>query len=313
MIAPPVSPLRIEPAYRDRDAVRDRVQQLGPYRLMSGLAGYGAISKASALPWFREHWALDGQLLVDGVEPLLHNDLMLEAARRMFAAEVVRPATLLVNLMGPMSEGVPHVDTPSFRGLARDSVPIWLLLVMGASGLFERWQIRVAGAVTWFYERSDGAFEYWPENRAGASRIESAPFGNRAVVTDSDRMFHRVRRIGAAGDSLSDASFGASARLRFDGGPEALVLDGERVTARYASEQIRVSLLWKALVFATRDEARTFDRRSDDLSLERVFEIFGADLRERGIEHELPSDPLEDPGWSRLLLDTYPFASLSSD
>jgi hypothetical protein len=311
--APPVTPLRIEPAYRHRDAVWARVLGLGPYRLMSGLAGYGAMSKMTAMPWFREHWALDGQPRVDGIEELLHNEEMVAAARRMFGAEVVRPATLLVNLMGPMAEGVPHVDTPSFRGLARDAVPIWLLLVMGASGLFARWQIRVAGAVTWFYERPDGAFEYWPENRAGGSRTEAAPFGNSALITDSDRMFHRVRRIGSPGDPLTGASFGASSRLRFDGGPEALVLDGERVAARYASDQIRVSLLWKALVFATREDARAFDRGSDDLSLEQVFEIFSGDLRARGIEHGLPADPLEDPDWSKLLLETYPFASLPSD
>jgi hypothetical protein len=306
----PVAPLRIEPAYRDRDAVLARVQALGPYRLMSGLAGYGALSNMTSMPWFREHWALDGRPLVDGIEALLHDDRMRTAARRIFGAEVVRPATLLVNLMGPMAEGVPHVDTPSFRGLERNAVPIWLLLVMGASGLFARWQIRVAGAVTWFYDRPDGEFEYWPENRAGDSRLESGPFGNSAVITDSDRMFHRVRRIGAAGDSLSGARFGAAARLHFDGGAEAVVMDGERVAARYPADQIRVSLLWKALVFRTDADARAFDTGSDDLSLERVVEIFSADLRARGIDHELPAEPLEDATWSKLLLERYPLPAL---
>ena len=91
-----------------------------------------------------------------------------------------------MNVMGPMPEQGMHVDTPTFRGFTRGGTPIWLLVVMGMSGLFERWAVRVAGALTWFYERDDGEYEYWPRGLDAPSEDERGPFGNVALVADND-------------------------------------------------------------------------------------------------------------------------------
>ena len=56
---------------------------------------------------------------------------------------------LIVNVMGPMHDGGTHVDAPTYRGLQRAEAPLWLLVVMGMSGLFERWAVRVWHAETW--------------------------------------------------------------------------------------------------------------------------------------------------------------------
>ena len=105
--------------------------------------------------------------------------------------------------MGPMPAGGVHVDTPSFRGLMRSELPVWLLYVMGASHLFERWMMYVAGGLTWFYEGDDGRYEFWSRGLDNEPEIVGAPFGNEAVVADNDRMPHRVCRIGDSADFAS--------------------------------------------------------------------------------------------------------------
>src|SRR5262245_58096117 len=181
-IAPPVW---VEPAYADRDAVARLVRDRAPHQLMAAAAGYGEMMGGDVSPWFRSSWALDGRT-PDGdpvdaeIAALLHHEPFVEAARALYGADVVRPATLLVNLMGPMASGVPQVDTPTFRGLPRHAVPVWLLVAMGASGLFSRWSVRVAGAITWFYDGAGGELEYWPEGTDGPSAVVAGPFGNGA-------------------------------------------------------------------------------------------------------------------------------------
>jgi hypothetical protein len=256
-------------------------------------------------PWFRSNWALDGEAVDDGAHALLYHEPFVEAAKQMLGFEVVRPATLLVNLMGPQDEGARHVDTPSFRGLKRSEVPVWLLVVMGMSGLFESWRVRVAGALTWFYEGEDGAYEYWPRGVASPSELARGPFGNVALVADNDLMPHRVGEIGdpqefasrvkVTGDAVIEARDDGAWNIADPGG------DPQRVEDR----DVRVSILWKALAFVDDADARRFDDHEDDLDVKTIVRILSDDLTERGIAVDEPGDPFTDPEWSRALTRTY--------
>ena len=108
-------PLRIEPAYRDLSRVWSLVETNAPYRSMAGLDGYREYGGLSAIPWFREHWALDGHALVPGADELLNNQLFIAAARAVFGGGVVRPMTVLINLMGPIPPA-PRISTPPASG-----------------------------------------------------------------------------------------------------------------------------------------------------------------------------------------------------
>ena len=304
-------PLRIEPAYRDFDAVWRLVAANAPYRSMAGLDGYREYGGLSSIPWFREHWALDGRALIPGVEDLLHNPAFIEAARAVFGGKVVRPMTVLINLMGPMPAGTPHIDTPSFRGAERTNFPLWLLLVMGASGLFRQWSLSLAGAVSWFYDGDGGDFEYWPDGENAPAACERPPFGNNAVVTDSDRMYHRVGAIGRPDEYLAEGTISASSKLLREKSGEWRIVDDGKVCAAYLPGQVRVSLLWKAIVFDDDAAAAAFEEHTDDITLERAAGIFCSDLRKRGIEFTEPSDPVRDPQWSRTLIAAYPLRSLN--
>jgi hypothetical protein len=299
------TPVRISPAYSDREAVLELVKLHAPYPLMAGMAGYGEMMGADPSPWFRANWALDGKAIDGETEALLFHAPFIAAAQQLFGASVVRPATLIVNLMGPMPAGAAHVDTPSYRGLERGRIPVWLLVTMGASGLFERWAGRVAGAISWFYDRSDGEFEYWPEGRERASRIERAPFGNVAVVADNDRMYHRVGAIGNAEAFAAKHMVSLDSTLQHrDDDVWEVVADG-RIEGTLRARDVRISILWKALTFSDERAAREFDEHVDDLDLETVVSTFGADLARRGIRVAEPSDPFRDPEWSRTLTSSY--------
>jgi len=169
----------------------------------------------------------------------------------------------------------------------------------------------VAGVLTWFYNGEGGDFEYWPEGEHAPSMRERPPFGNVAVVTDSDRMYHRVGAIGRPDQYLPEGSISASAKLQLKDNGGWQIIDGGKVRVIYEPGQIRVSLLWKAIVFENEAAAAAFEDHSDDITLERATDIFCADLGARAIKFKEPSDPIRDPQWPRTLVAAYPLRSFN--
>ena len=90
----------------------------------------------------------------------------------------------------------------------------------------------------------------------------------------------------------------AAAKIQPDGEGNWTVLENGEVRAIYPSRAIRFSVLWKA-------EVRDRRRHTDNLTLERIMAIFTADLRHRGIDFHVPSDPLADTAWILLLQRIY--------
>ena len=74
---------------------------------------------------------------------------------------------------------------------------------------------------------------------------------------------------------------------------------------RIPAEEMRFLVHWGAQVYRDDEELRVAQDHTDDLTHERVFDIFAADLRARGETFELPSDPLTDKAFVRLLNRVY--------
>jgi hypothetical protein len=298
-------PIRMEPAYRNRDAVWRAVVSHGPYPLMAAGAGYRELIGDMPLsPFFRTLWASNGIPVNDETEPLLNHDGFIRAARDLYGAQVVRPSSLIVNVMGPMRDGGTHVDAPTFRGLERGAAPLWLLVIMGMSRLFERWAVRVAGGLTWFYDRSDGQFEYWPNGIDAPSEMEIGPYGNVALMADNDLMYHRVRPIGDADAFDRDVTLSLGATVAFTGSRWEIG-DGVSTIATLDRDEVRVSLLWKAITFADERAAFVHDEHEDDLDLDTVVSIFAADLARREVAFVEPDDPRADAQWAKTLTSVY--------
>jgi hypothetical protein len=194
-----------------------------------------------------------------------------------------------------MPAGSIHVDVPTFRGATRDQYPLRFLVDMGLSGLFESWRVVQAGALTWFYDGPGGNFEYWPEGLDGPMFAEQPPFGNSAIISDNDRVYHRIGQVGESDTKLPTISPNAEIRP-VRGESWEIVEDGE-TRARYPSSAIRFSLLWKGI--------RESEALLECLSVDRVMSILIADLRRRGIDFRIPAEPLSDGEWMTLLDSVY--------
>lgn len=296
-----IRPIRIEPAFDDREQVRAMFEQNAPYRALAAYAPEGIKETHEETarrvdPWFRGDWALDGKPLVKGAELILHNPRFIEAAKGAFGTSSVNPEFVCVNINGPMPACSTHVDNPSFYGATRVNYPLPFLRVMGFSRLFEPWRVVQASAISWFYDGKGGNFDYWPEGLDGPMLSEHPPFGNVALCSDNDQLYHRIRLIGTGNEELPQMS--ASARIHSDGKGNWTILENGEVRATYPSRAIRLSILWKA-------DVRNGNSSIDHLTLDRILAIFTADLRHRRVEFEIPSNPLTDTAWILFLQKIY--------
>jgi hypothetical protein len=272
--------------------------------LSGGTAGDGG-STMPVAPVFRGDWAY-GDDVRPGVEAILHHEPFVDAARRLFDAEHVRPHTLYVNLTWqlPFPQGRGHVDIPAFRGFDRSTVPVAFLTIMGQSGLFEEERVKVATAVAWFYQGQDGGFEYWPDGPQQPSVIHEGHIHNSAVVADNDFMWHRVRPTGRPEDGMVTLSLGHEIGTG-DGHTWTIEGPGD-APIEVTKDHLRVSVSWKATVFSSDEDRRLHDDHLDDINAEDVLARLANDLADRGVDPTVPDrDPFRDPGFLARLQDTY--------
>jgi hypothetical protein len=308
----PLSPVALPKVLEDPDLIRNLVEANGPYypvqRYFKNQAEYRANTGHASMmiaPNFRGDWAYEVPL-VDGVEPLLFHEGFRDAARQVFGAKLVRPQQVYANLTWqlPFAQGPGHTDVPAFRGIDRTEYPTQLLSVMGHSRLFEKYRVRIATAVAWFYQGRDGGFEYWPEGPAGPLQIHEGAIFNTAIVGDNDFMYHRVRPVGHLEDGMP-GPMTLETRLERSDGERWQLVEGDRVLGSPHYEDLRISVSWKANIFADAAEECLYDDHSEDLTIDAVWEGFYRDLSLRGESFEEAGDPLHDEPFTELIGRVY--------
>lgn len=309
----PRPPVLLPAAVDDPSRIEELLVRHAPYwpvqRYVRNDAEYAALSggpKGVTMPVttvFRGNWAQHGEVL-PGVEPLLHSEQFVDATRRVFGAELVRPTTVYVNLTHqmPFPQGAGHTDVPTFRGFDRSTYPVTFLTLMGLSGLFEDARVKVATAVSWFYRGQDGGFEYWPDGPDAPSVVHEGDIWNTGVVADNDFMWHRARPVGSPQEGLQLITL--DAELVAGDGRWAIVQDGEELR-RFGREALRVSLSWKAIAFVDEAERKQHDEHTADLTADEVLRRFERDLAARGRRVVVPGDPFRDPELIDVLHDEY--------
>ena len=265
--------------------------------------GANAAEPVFVAPVFRGDWAYDTPL-VDGVEPILYNEVFRKAACELFDAALVVPQIVYANLTLPIPPyDVGHTDIPAFRGVDRTRYPVWLLVAMGRSGLFERWRVPIATAVSWWFEGEGGSFTYWPDGPDRPPRTVP-PTPNTAVVGDNDFMFHRADGVGGAGVRWL-RGLSLESRLRWLGGDDWAVVDGDREIVRLGWHEVRVSVSWKAQVFRDEEDRALYEEHSDDLAVDEVFDRLLGDLAKRGLALARVEDPQTDGAFIAALTEAY--------
>ena len=307
------SAVRVQPVFDDPAEVQSVIRAVDPYWPILRYAGSDKETAVLAAdgrteffvpPWFRRDFALRGAALVDDAELILDNPRFVAAARQVFGHEtVVRPTTVYVNVMVPSPlPFVPHTDVPAFRGVTRDDHPVWLLGQMMNSGLFEPWRIKLATAVTWFYDGPGGAFHYWPDGPEGAAEVIEAPYPDVAVVADNERTYHGVGPVGADQPLITDLTLD-SLLHRVEGGWE--VRTAGQPAQPVSDGDVRITVSWKGEVYADEAEQERVDAHTDDLDLDQVIDMLIADMSIRGIDVAIPEDPHHDEDWVATVSATY--------
>jgi hypothetical protein len=325
----PVSPPRvIEDVYTDDQHARlvDVIQRNGPWPIIAAhhfesfeeviATTTGVLSDAGGMTLddiaaanFRGFLAENGVVYHPELEDCFHNPKFLALARDYWGLPYARPTMMLFNLCGPHHTGVmAHVDAVTFRGMRFENTPVWLLNVMGKSGLFTDYLVKMAQVITWWYLGENGTFTYWPDGPFGDPKRLDHPLWNKGVVVQNEAMFHRGDPVGSR-EERDVPGLKHRSRLGYDPerGDWAITTDGE-VIRRYRPEQMRLLVHWNAEVYADRDEVHKQMDGSDELTLGLVVDRLLADLRANGLDVASPADPLHDQDWVRALTNTYTIA-----
>ncbi|HSB97133.1 MAG TPA: hypothetical protein VLC91_11830 [Spongiibacteraceae bacterium] len=257
---------------------------------------------------FRGYLAEHGTCLYPELEDCFYNSGFLAQARSYWNAKYAQPTMMLFNIQGPANSHDPaHLDGVNFRGLTHANSPIWLANTMGKSGLFKPYLKKMAQVITWFYPgKIGGGFTYWPEGPLAQPKRLAAPMWNRGVVVQNEMMYHRGE---ANGPLEMRHPQGLAFNSLFGADPD--VADGWQITTdgkviqRIPAQETRFLVHWSADVYEDFAELKKNMDHSDDLTHEQVFDTFVKDMRARGLKFDVPSDPLHDGDFIKLLNQTY--------
>ena len=258
-------------------------------------------------PTFRGYLANYGAVLYPELHDCFYNEQFLTMAKSYWGAQYAKPELMLFNINGPCANRDPgHLDSPSFRGVRHENAPTWLCSVMGKSGLFTDYLIKMAQVITWFSLDEGSGFTYWPERSA-----EGAAAG--ATADQQPRRGGAERNDGPPRRSQRPARLQVPAGLAFDtvftGDPtdrdQWLLKNGEDVIARHHTDELRFLVHWSAEVFSDFDELKKNMDGSDDLTAEKAIDMMVDDLSRKGIKLDIPGEPMHDPAFIGALNAAY--------
>jgi hypothetical protein len=238
-----------------------------------------------------------------------YNERFVELVKTYWHAKYAKPQMMLFNICGPHHSGLTsHLDAVTFRGIRYEESPVWLMNIMGKSGLFTDHLVKKGQVITWWYRGDNGTFTYWPDGPNGEPATLAHPLWNKGVLVENERMFHRGDPVGRP-DERDVPGLKHRSLIGYDADADAwnITTDGDTIRA-YRPEQMRLLVHWSAEVYSDLDELRKVMDHTDDLTLDEVVGRLLQDLREKGTSIAEPSDPLHDDDFVRALISTYSIA-----
>ena len=327
VIRPVAEPRVIDDVYSDDQHARmmKLAREKGPWKMILALhfnspeevvaTTSGAVPEGVELTWdmfltpnFRGYLAQGGVSLYPELDDLFYNPKHLARIRSFWNAQYAEPENMNFVIQGPSSSSDPgHLDATEFRGITESNTPIWLMNTMTKSGLFQKWILKKAQIVAWFFQGTiGGGFTYWPEGPHAAPKRVASPMWNRAVVSQNEMMFHRGEANGPL-EKRQPKGLSIDSLLHPD--PEIadgwLVKTGDTVIQTISGPECRLMVHWDGSVYRDLDEMKLVLEHKDDLTHDQVFDMFMKDLREQGVSFNTPTDPLHDREFIGILTRAY--------
>lgn len=260
-------------------------------------------------PTFRGFYANYSACMYPEIHDTFYNPTFLEYAKSYWNAAYAKPQMMLFNVNGPCGNSDPgHLDSPSFRGVRYENSPTWLCSIMGRSGLFQDYLIKMAQVITWFSHDPNSGFTYWPKGPLEKPARLQPPVYNRGVVVQNEMFVHRGEANGPI-ERRKPKGLGFDSLFTGEpGNPDGwLVKTGDEVVERYHTDDLRFLVHWSAEVFEDYAELKKNMDGSDNLTYDQVFDTLIKDVRSRGIQIETPTDPLNDPVFIKTLNAAYDY------
>lgn len=203
-------------------------------------------------------------------------------AQELFGTPVVVPKMLFANVLLPGQEISMHTDVPEFRGIHPRTCPNWLQCVMHGSGLFARWRILQAAALTYYQDMAEGSLAiYCGPN--GEGTVVPASRG-LAVLVEAETCPHHSDVFPPKRRRARLPTWPRGVRLRYVTDQTAwlaIAPDGAELV-RFAPDEVRVTTQMKLHCFKDRAEERAYLDHTDDLRVQDAIEMLTEDLRRRG-------------------------------
>lgn len=260
-------------------------------------------------PHFRGFFAENSTLRYPELHDVFYNERFLQMVKDYWGAKYAKPTLMLFNICGPHNTGpTAHLDAVTFRGVRYENTPVWMQNVMGKSGLFTDYLVKMAQVIGWWYTGEEGTFTYWPDGPFGQPQILDHPLWNKGVVVQNEMMFHRGDSVGRP-DERDVQGVKARSVFQYDAGRDVwdITTDGE-IVHTYQPEQIRFLAHWNAEIYMDDDEMKKTMDHTDDLTHQQVVDTFLKDMRARGVKVAEPNDPFHDVDWIQALIHTYTIA-----
>jgi hypothetical protein len=259
-------------------------------------------------PVFRGYLARGGTCFYPELEDCYYNSRFLELVRNYWDCQYAEPETFLFNIQGPTPiGGPPHLDGTVFCGMTMENTPLWLLLTMAKSRLFDRWRSKKGQVIAWYYNgRTGGGFNCWPDGPSGDSLQINAPMWGRAVVVENEMMFHHGQ---ATGPTALRKPQGMDITTTFGADPEdptgwQLETFG-KVIQKVPASEMRFLVHWGARLFKDMADFKRTYEHTDDITADTAINILIDDMKKRGVQFEVPADPLHDNAFVGLLSRVY--------
>lgn len=205
----------------------------------------------------------------DDVEPdvhaLMQNSQFYEAALRIHPGCIVEPGIMFANFFVPGEVQAIHTDVPEFRGCNRTNCPEWMLVCMHHSGLFKRWYVPIATAISWYSNHTGGELAFYADPDIPAV-VHPTAF-NSALVLDTDSVYHGVDPVG--GQGVAPPVVPQDSLLAHKGGGRWCVTSMGKAVSGYEDltwSDLRMSVQWKAYCFANETARAAFKNHTDDLA-----------------------------------------------
>jgi len=255
-------------------------------------------------PVFRATLGRGYASLFPEIEDCFYNTKFLDLVRGYWGAKYAAPNLMLCNIQGPTpAGGPPHVDGADFRGITIQNTPTWLIGVMTKSGLFRSWQSKKAQVLTWYYKgRIGGGFTYWPDGPQGQPKQLHAPMWGNAAVVENEVMYHGANSCGPESMRKPEGLAIDSVIAADPNSDGWQIKTNDRVIQHLPAEELRLLFHWGADIYMDLDEMSVALDHRNDLTHERVFDIFFSELRKRGVAFTMPTDPLHDPEFILFLI-----------